>query len=206
LEWVADRRASEAIAGGGWSTIPAQELVDLAFVGDLTVAKLTGLTYLQTFGNNFTDRGVQQLATLVNLDLYLEEQTLTLAAFDFVERLPHLTRLGLQDVRSANAMSSNSVADYPAQTSADGVSYGRYGGATPQPHLGTGACSTTSAPGWELCMARRVPHSRYPTSAARNSGSLGNRASSAAMLISDAKRKRCSGVMSRSLWWASIVW
>jgi hypothetical protein len=64
-----------------------------------TVAKLTGLSYLQTFGNNFTDRGVQQLATLVNLEyLYLEEETLTLAAFDFVERLPRLTSLGLQDV------------------------------------------------------------------------------------------------------------
>jgi hypothetical protein len=63
------------------------------------VAKLTGLIHLQTFGNNFTDRGVQQLATLVNLDqLYLEEETLTVAAFDFVDRLPHLTRLGLQDV------------------------------------------------------------------------------------------------------------
>lgn len=64
-----------------------------------TVAKLTGLTYLQTFGNRFTDHGVRQLASLVRLDhLYLEEQTLTAAAFDFVEQLPHLTRLGLQDV------------------------------------------------------------------------------------------------------------
>jgi hypothetical protein len=64
-----------------------------------TVAMLTGLIYLQTFGNSFTDRGVQQLAALVNLDhLYLEEATLTLAAFDFVDRLPHLTMLGLQDV------------------------------------------------------------------------------------------------------------
>jgi hypothetical protein len=65
-----------------------------------TVAKLAELVYLQTFGNNFTDGGMQQLAALVSLkDLYLEEETLTLAAFDFVERLPHLTRLGLQDVR-----------------------------------------------------------------------------------------------------------
>lgn len=64
-----------------------------------TVAKLTGLTYLQTFGNDFTDHGVQQLASLVNLDhLYLEEETLTATAFDFVDQLPHLTRLGLQDV------------------------------------------------------------------------------------------------------------
>lgn len=64
-----------------------------------TVAKLTGLTYLQTFGNDFTDQGVQQLSSLVSLDhLYLEEETLTAAAFDVVDQLPHLTRLGLQDV------------------------------------------------------------------------------------------------------------
>ena len=64
-----------------------------------TVAKLTGLTYLQTFGNNFTDHGVQQLAALVNLDhLYLEEHTLTAAAFDLADQLPRLARLGLQDV------------------------------------------------------------------------------------------------------------
>ena len=64
-----------------------------------TVAGLTGLIYLQTFGNNFTDDGVRQLAALANLEhLYLEERTLTPAAFDFVDRLPHLTRLGLQDV------------------------------------------------------------------------------------------------------------
>ena len=36
---------------------------------------------------------------------------------------------------------------------------GWYGGATPQPHLGTGAW-TTSAPGWEFSIASRVPHSR----------------------------------------------
>lgn len=65
-----------------------------------TVSKLTGLTYLQTFGNNFTDHGVQRLASLVNLDhLYLEEETLTAGAFDFVDQLPRLTRLGLQDVQ-----------------------------------------------------------------------------------------------------------
>lgn len=64
-----------------------------------TVSKLTGLTYLQTFGNDFTDHGVQQLAALVNLEhLYLEEETLTAAAFAFVDQLPHLARLGLRDV------------------------------------------------------------------------------------------------------------
>ncbi|HVU92874.1 MAG TPA: hypothetical protein VHC23_11600 [Jatrophihabitans sp.] len=64
-----------------------------------SVARLTGLTYLQTFGNRFTDRGVQQLDTLRELEsLYLEEETLTVAAFDFAVRRPRLKRLGLQDV------------------------------------------------------------------------------------------------------------
>lgn len=69
-----------------------------------TVAGLTGLTYLQTFGNNFSDAGVQQLATLANLErLYLEEETLTLAAFEFVDGLPQLTRLGTQDVQLSDS-------------------------------------------------------------------------------------------------------
>lgn len=68
-----------------------------------TVARLTGLTYLQTFGNYFTDLGVQRLSSLVNLDhLYIEEETLTASAFDFVDQLPHLARLGLQDVPLAS--------------------------------------------------------------------------------------------------------
>lgn len=63
------------------------------------IAELTSLTSLQTFGNYFTDDGVQQLATLTALeDLYLEEQTLSAAAFAFASRLPRLRRLGLQDV------------------------------------------------------------------------------------------------------------
>src|SRR6266851_1084066 len=42
------------------------------------VAQLRGLTYLQTWGNQFTDAGVQQLAALTDLDhLYLEEETLS---------------------------------------------------------------------------------------------------------------------------------
>ena len=65
--------------------------------------------------------------------------------------------------------------------------HGWYGGATPQPQRGTGACSTTWAPGWEFSRASRVPHSTYPTNAARNSGSSGRAASSAARLISEAK-------------------
>jgi hypothetical protein len=64
-----------------------------------TVAMLTELVYLQTFGNNFTDTGVQVLSTLKKLEyLYLEEETLSFAAFDFVRHLPALSRLGLQDV------------------------------------------------------------------------------------------------------------
>jgi cold shock CspA family protein len=63
------------------------------------VAKLTGLTYLQTFGNSFTDSGVQQLVALQNVEnLYLEEQTLSAASLAFVRDLPHLARLGLQDM------------------------------------------------------------------------------------------------------------
>ena len=64
------------------------------------ITRLTGLTWLQTFGNHFTDDGVQQLAALRHLEhLYLEEATLTAAAFAFTTQLPHLARLGLQDVQ-----------------------------------------------------------------------------------------------------------
>ena len=62
------------------------------------VAQLENLTYLQTWGNRFTDHGVQQLAALQALEmLYLEEEDLSLAAFDFVTQLPNLTRLGVAD-------------------------------------------------------------------------------------------------------------
>ena len=83
---------------------PGLHALYLAFsgLGDVvlpTVAALTGLTWLQTFGNRFTDAGVQQLVGLTNMrHLYLEEETLTAAAFAFVDRLPQLVRLGLQDV------------------------------------------------------------------------------------------------------------
>jgi hypothetical protein len=63
------------------------------------IAQLTGLTYLQTFGNNFSDDGVQELVALQMLvHLYLEEDTLGFSAFEFTSRLPHLVSLGLQDV------------------------------------------------------------------------------------------------------------
>jgi hypothetical protein len=63
------------------------------------VAQLRRLRILQTFGNRFTDSGVQQLAGLTSLEhLSLEEESLTIAAFDFVSRLPNLQSLGVWDV------------------------------------------------------------------------------------------------------------
>ncbi len=68
------------------------------------VARLVNLTYLQTFGNHFSDAGVQQLSALQQLDhLYLEEETLTAAGFAFAAALPRLQRLGLQDVPLTDA-------------------------------------------------------------------------------------------------------
>jgi hypothetical protein len=72
---------------------------DLTDEALLSVGTLHGLVYLQTWGNQFTDIGVQQLAALTKLEsLYLEEETLSAAAFDFAASLPHLARLGIQDV------------------------------------------------------------------------------------------------------------
>lgn len=69
-----------------------------------TVAALQGLVYFQSGGNRFTDSGVQHLVSLTRLEsLYLEEETLSAAAFDFAARLPHLGRLGLQDVALSTA-------------------------------------------------------------------------------------------------------
>jgi hypothetical protein len=70
------------------------------------VAKLEELVVLQTWGNRFTDGGVQQLGSLKSLEaLYLEEETLSPAAFDFVTRLLHLSRLGVADDWSAENVS-----------------------------------------------------------------------------------------------------
>lgn len=62
------------------------------------VARLTGLTYLQTFGNLSSDQGVQTASHTQGtwITSTLEEETLRLAAF--VDQLPRLARLGLQDV------------------------------------------------------------------------------------------------------------
>jgi hypothetical protein len=46
-----------------------------------------------------------------------------------------------------------------ATTACGGRAQPVQGGATPQPQCGTGALRTTSAPGWELVSASRVPHS-----------------------------------------------
>lgn len=64
-----------------------------------SVSKLHNLTYLQTWGNRFTDGGVQQLVALRKMEsLYLEESSLSVTAFRFAVELPQLSRLGLQDV------------------------------------------------------------------------------------------------------------
>jgi len=68
------------------------------------IAELSELTYFQSWGNAFTDAGVQQLVRLQSLDhLYLEEQTLTVAAFAFASQLPRLARLGTMDVPLSGA-------------------------------------------------------------------------------------------------------
>jgi hypothetical protein len=62
------------------------------------VSELVHLTYLQTWGNHFTDSGVQVLESLDELEtLYLEEEELTPKAFQFAHRLSRLTRIGVAD-------------------------------------------------------------------------------------------------------------
>ena len=79
-----------------------------------------------------------------------------------------------------------------------------YGGATPQPQRGTGASRTTSGPG--LGVVHGQPGG--PLGVADDRGPelrvVGEPASSAAMLSSVTKRRRCSTVMFRSRWWTSI--
>jgi hypothetical protein len=67
------------------------------------VSRLTALTYLQSFGNRFTDDGIARLKPLRLLErLYLEEETLTAKAFDIVDALPNLKHVGQQDVPLSN--------------------------------------------------------------------------------------------------------
>jgi hypothetical protein len=78
-------------------SMPYADMTDVVLPA---VAALHLLTSLQTFGNNFTDDGVQVLAALTALEfLYLEEESLTADAFRFVRQLPRLRKLGLQDVQ-----------------------------------------------------------------------------------------------------------
>jgi hypothetical protein len=78
------------------------------------VARLSRLTDLQTFGNQFTDEGTQQLGSLILMeDLMLEEETLTAAAFDFVSQLPRLSRLGVWDVQMTDAERADLQARLP---------------------------------------------------------------------------------------------
>jgi len=83
-------------------------------------------------------------------------------AAGFGALLTHMTGFAPKpDDRDGFGLPYLPLAVWPATTpGAPWRSYPSNGGASPQPHLGTGACSATSAPGWELCMARRVPHSR----------------------------------------------
>jgi hypothetical protein len=63
------------------------------------ISDLVGLTYLQCYGNSFTDEGIRQLEALQELEyLYLEEETLSATGLEFVTRLPNLKRLGLMDL------------------------------------------------------------------------------------------------------------
>jgi len=69
-----------------------------------SVSELDHLVWLQTWGNRFTDQGVQQLARLQRLEsLYLEEESLTVAAFEVALALPRLKRLGVMDVPMTDA-------------------------------------------------------------------------------------------------------
>jgi hypothetical protein len=63
------------------------------------LSRLSHLTSWQSWANRFTDDGVQVLARLRNLEeLHLEEECLSIKAFQFADQLPRLTRLGTQDV------------------------------------------------------------------------------------------------------------
>lgn len=104
LHSVTIRRASEESTGALAHLAPGlrqRTLADTGFTDGVLpiIATLTRLTHLQTWGNHFTDAGIQVLAPLVSLErLDLEEESLSVTAFDFVDQLPCLGQLGLQDV------------------------------------------------------------------------------------------------------------
>jgi hypothetical protein len=64
------------------------------------VAALSSLQSLQTFGNHFTDEGVQVLRQLASLEnLWLEEESLSISALRFVHSLPNLKVLGISEMQ-----------------------------------------------------------------------------------------------------------
>ena len=80
-------------------------LADTALEDDAlsTVGRLSGLTSLQTWGNGFTNEGVEALRALQSLEsLFLEEASLTAAAFNIAGALPNLVTLGCQDASLTN--------------------------------------------------------------------------------------------------------
>jgi hypothetical protein len=92
-------------------TLPWADLTDEAIPA---LAQLRNVRFWQSYGNLFTDEGVQPLAALTSLEsLYLEEETLSVAAFRFCKRLPALKRLGLQDVALSQAELVQLKADLP---------------------------------------------------------------------------------------------
>lgn len=70
---------------------------------------------------------------------------------------------------------------------------------TPQPHLGMGVAESATVPGGslEFITASRDPHSRYATSADRNSGSPGSPISSALSSSRLTHRRRCASEIFR---------
>jgi hypothetical protein len=64
------------------------------------VAALSSLHSLQTFGNHFTDEGVQVLRQLSSLEyLSLEEKSLSFSALQFVHSLTDLKVLGISEMQ-----------------------------------------------------------------------------------------------------------
>ena len=70
-------------------------------------------------------------------------------------------------------------------------------GGLAQSQVGISSGAGASAPGAEKSTASRLPHSRYPTNEARNSGSEGNPTSSAVSINKLTHRRRCSSVIPR---------
>ena len=73
---------------------------------------------------------------------------------------PRVVRLlGLEDLEHPLRTPRGERGDLAEVLGAQNERHGWYGGATPHPHRGTGACSATSVASPELWTASRVPHS-----------------------------------------------